>query len=121
MMKCVYRFLLNKVNAVLECPWLGGGNHQAESGKRKVERLIKIKKWLLRKLGIKERVKDEVVSKKRVWVVTGYEDGQEPIVSVFDNQDAASGYLSYACGVHENVCIDEAPVYSSFFVFKEEA
>lgn len=51
---------------------------------------------------------------KTVWVVTTWEDGEEPIISVFDNEDTARRYRDYCERSGKNNCIDEAPVFKHF-------
>lgn len=57
--------------------------------------------------------------RQKVWVVSCYDEGKAPVVTVFDNEQAAMKcydnlrfFLNY--DKHVKVCIDKAPVYQSF-------
>ena len=49
-----------------------------------------------------------------VYVVTYWDDGLEPVVTVFDNQENAEKCYSFFIKRHSGCCIDEVPVYSNF-------
>lgn len=53
---------------------------------------------------------------RSVWAVTYYDDGEEPVVTVFDNKEAAMACYSCFIGEHDVVNVDEAPVCHSFTV-----
>lgn len=49
-----------------------------------------------------------------VWVVTYYDIGDDPVVTVFNNKLAAIKCYKYFLGEHDKVNIDKTPVYKSF-------
>lgn len=49
-----------------------------------------------------------------VYVVTYWDDGLEPVVTVFDNQENAEKCYSFFIKRHSGCCIDEVPIYSNF-------
>lgn len=52
------------------------------------------------------------MSEQYVWVVTYWDEGMEPVVTVFNNQKAAQE--CYSCfSLEHNACIDKAFIYSS--------
>lgn len=51
---------------------------------------------------------------ENVWVVTYYDIGEDPVVKVFDNCDAAIECHVYYLGEYDRVSIDAVPVCSSF-------
>lgn len=53
---------------------------------------------------------------KTVWVVSYYDIGEEPVVTVFTNSDAAYDCYEYFFVEHDKVSIDEVPVYKDFIV-----
>ena len=53
--------------------------------------------------------------KEIVWIVSWYNDGEPPVVTPFNNREAAYKYYEYELGNdHEKVDIDECEVYSTF-------
>lgn len=56
----------------------------------------------------------------KVFVVSYYDDGDAPVVTVYDNEDAAASHYNFALmvGGHKKVCIDECPIYESFTVYE---
>lgn len=56
--------------------------------------------------------------RQKVWVVSYYDEGEAPVVTVFDNEPAANRcywwFLNWYH--HTKVDIDEVPVYQSFTV-----
>lgn len=51
-----------------------------------------------------------------VWLVTYYDAGDDPVVTVFDNHQAAMRCYAHFLGEHDRVNIYESPVYKSFDV-----
>lgn len=55
---------------------------------------------------------------EKVWVVSYYNEGEAPVVTVFDNEDAAvkcyNAFLTF--GKHKKVDCDECSVYKTFTV-----
>ena len=49
-----------------------------------------------------------------VYVVTYWDNGLEPVVTVFDNQENAEKCYSFFVNRHSGCCVDEVPVYSNF-------
>lgn len=49
-----------------------------------------------------------------VYVVTYWDDGLEPVVTVFDNQENAEKCYSFFVRRYSGCCIDEVPIYSHF-------
>ena len=49
-----------------------------------------------------------------VYVVTYWDNGLEPVVTVFDNQENAEKCYSFFIKRHNGCCIDEVPIYSHF-------
>lgn len=54
--------------------------------------------------------------RRQVWVVSYYDDGKAPVVTVFDNERAAEKcYVWFLnTGGHTKVDLDEVCVYKSF-------
>ena len=52
----------------------------------------------------------------KVWVVTYCNNGDEPVVTVFDNEGAAKYMYSVFIGAYDKVCIDQVAVYHAFKV-----
>lgn len=60
--------------------------------------------------------------KEKVWVVSYYDKGSSPVVTVFDNERAADQCFHYFTdhGDHAKIDIDECPVFQSFTVNGKE-
>ena len=59
--------------------------------------------------------KEEVgVKYNKVYVVTYWDNGVEPVVTVFDNQENAEKCYSFFIKEHDGCCVDEVPVYKHF-------
>ena len=59
---------------------------------------------------------DDLMSKRgtSVFIVT-YQDGTEyPVITVFNNEEAAEKCLAYFGKIHDWAWIDKAPVYNDF-------
>lgn len=59
-----------------------------------------------------------------IWVVTYWESfltgpTDEPVVSVFDNEEAAQKCYKYFKQQYSGCCIDKAPIYHEFFLPEE--
>lgn len=49
-----------------------------------------------------------------VWVVSWYNAGEEPVVTVFSNEENAMKYYNYElANGHVKVAIDECPIYNT--------
>lgn len=51
---------------------------------------------------------------KTVFIVTYWDNGLEPVVTAFDNQENAEKCYSFFIKSHSGCCIDKVPVYSHF-------
>ena len=51
---------------------------------------------------------------KTVFVVTYWDVGLEPVITVFDNQENAEKCYLFFKGKHDGCCMDEVPVYKHF-------
>ena len=49
-----------------------------------------------------------------VYIVTYWDNGVEPVVTAFDNQENAEKCYSFFIKRHDGCCIDEVPIYSHF-------
>ncbi len=50
-----------------------------------------------------------------VWVITYWEDGNEPVVTVFNNKYAADRFYQYHDGRHSGgICADKCEIYDTF-------
>ncbi len=58
----------------------------------------------------------KVKNSMNVYVITCWDNENEPIVTVFDNSVAAQTCYDNFLGKYKNVCIDDCPVYSRFTV-----
>lgn len=58
------------------------------------------------------RVNDAV--DETVFVVTYWDNGLEPVVTVFDNRENAEKCYSFFIKRHSGCCVDEVPVYKHF-------
>lgn len=56
---------------------------------------------------------------KAVFAVTYYDDGEDPVVTLFDNEPAARKCFDYFCGEHDRVNIDAAPIFTAFIIDPE--
>lgn len=57
-----------------------------------------------------------------VWVVSWYNSGEEPVVTVFNNEENAMKYYNYElANNHVEVAIDGCPVYSTFSLSTERS
>lgn len=54
------------------------------------------------------------MKRNKVFVVTYWDNGVEPVVTVFDNQENAEKCYSFFKGKHDGCCVDEVPVYKHF-------
>ena len=54
----------------------------------------------------------------KVWVVSYYDEGEAPVVTVYNNENAAyrHSYWELQIGSHSKVDMDECPIYSSFTI-----
>ena len=59
--------------------------------------------------------KSGTTEEQHIFVVTYYDMGQDPVVTVFNNKPAAVRCYEYFFEKHDVVNIDEAPVYKMFF------
>lgn len=55
-----------------------------------------------------------------VYVVTLWNNGEEPVVTVFSDEDAARAYMAFCKNNYDGACVDECPVYSKFIVSNAE-
>lgn len=49
-----------------------------------------------------------------IWVVSYCESGTEPVVTAFNNEEAANKYYEYLKKGHELCCLDKCLIYSHF-------
>ena len=57
------------------------------------------------------------MNREIVWIVSWYNCGEMPVVTCFNNKDAAQKYYEYELtNNHEKVDIDECEVYSTFTI-----
>lgn len=59
------------------------------------------------------------MSEQYVWVVTYWDEGCEPVVTVFNNQKAAQ-QCHYCFSLEHNCCIDKAQIFSAVSFVPEE-
>lgn len=54
----------------------------------------------------------------KVFVVSYYNDGEAPVVTVYDNEEAAMRQYNFELmmGGHRKVDMDECPVYKTFTI-----
>lgn len=52
----------------------------------------------------------------KIWSVIYWDDGEEPVVSLFNNEESANQCYKYFKTCHKGCCIDECDVFSEFFV-----
>lgn len=58
--------------------------------------------------------------KNKVWIVTYWDDNEEPVVTPFDNPESAQRCCNYFKKEHDGCCVDECEVYGSFIVARNE-
>jgi hypothetical protein len=51
-----------------------------------------------------------------IYIVTYWDNGQEPIITVFNDKEAADNCYDYFKDKHDHICIDKSQVYSTFKV-----
>ncbi len=56
----------------------------------------------------------------RCWVVSYYDNGKMPVVTVFNNKDAAMLCYQTFLGAHDKVDVDECPIYGKFSVGNDQ-
>ena len=49
-----------------------------------------------------------------VWIVTYWDKGDEPVVTPFDNQEAATKCYEYFKTIHDGCCLDECTIFHKF-------
>lgn len=49
-----------------------------------------------------------------VWVVTYWDTGSEPVVTVFNNPHAANMSKEFFEKHHDGVCVDHVPIYCAW-------
>lgn len=49
-----------------------------------------------------------------IWIVTYWDSDSEPVVTAFNNEEAANKCYEYFKKEHYGCCLDECPVYSTF-------
>lgn len=54
------------------------------------------------------------MDKPIIYIVTYWDDNKEPVVTAFDNKEAAESYYNYSINKHKGCCLDETKIYSSF-------
>lgn len=59
------------------------------------------------------------MDEKYVWIVTYWNIGTEPIVTAFDNEDAAQIFYEYFKEQSLGICIDKAKIYSKVTIEEE--
>ena len=52
----------------------------------------------------------------KIWIVTYWDDGKEPVVTVFDNEDAARLCFRTFRDLYFGCSIDESTMYHTFTV-----
>lgn len=52
--------------------------------------------------------------KSKIYIVTYWDKDEEPVVSPFNNKDAAYKCYNYFKEIHDGCCIDKCNVFSSF-------
>lgn len=57
---------------------------------------------------------------RTVFAVTYWDNGVEPVVTVFDNRENAEKCCSFFKGKHDGCCVDEVPIYSNFGINNKE-
>ena len=50
----------------------------------------------------------------KIWIVTYWDEGSEPVVTAFDNLTAADYCYRAFRDCHDGCCLDEAHLYHSF-------
>ena len=53
---------------------------------------------------------------KEAWSVIYWDEGEEPVISLFDNEEAARKCYEYFKLNRDGCCIDECNIYSDFLV-----
>lgn len=77
------------------------------------EKILKEKQARINELEIKLKERE-----KTVWIVSWYNRGEMPVVTPFNNEDAAKRYYDYELNNnHEKVDLDKCEVYSTFTQF----
>ena len=51
---------------------------------------------------------------KEAWSVIYWDEGEEPIISLFDNEEAARKCYEYFKTNHDGCCIDKCNIFSDF-------
>ena len=67
-----------------------------------------------------DALSEEVLIMNVVYVVTYWDKGEEPTVTVFNNEFSAHQYYDYIKDKHFGSCIDDCPVYHLFNVSKDD-
>ena len=51
---------------------------------------------------------------EHVYVVTYWDNGEEPVLTAFNNEDVAGDCFKYFRKQHDGCCFDTLPIYSKF-------
>lgn len=66
-------------------------------------------------------VNDSNLSERyKVYVVTCYDDGQEPTITVFSNKEAADKMTRHIIGKYDHVLNEVAPLFGDFLIGDDE-
>lgn len=53
-------------------------------------------------------------SKKEAWSVVYWDNGKEPVITLFDNEESARNCYDYFKLHHDGCCIDKCNIFSKF-------
>ena len=56
-----------------------------------------------------------IPNKNMVYVVTYVDDNEEPVITIFDNEENARLCFNHFEQIHQKVYIDHAPIYNVFY------
>ena len=57
-----------------------------------------------------------ITDSKKAWSVIYWDKGEEPVVTLFDNEEAANNCYKYFKLHHDGCCIDECSIFSNFSI-----
>ena len=60
------------------------------------------------------------IKNESIWIVTYWDFGSEPVVTAFNNEEAAIECRDYFKRCYDECCLDECPIYSHFLESEED-
>ena len=59
---------------------------------------------------------NEQLLAQEIWSVVYWDDGEEPVTTLFDNEESAKRCYTYFKMYHDGCCIDKCSIFSNFLI-----